>query len=115
MVGFTSAQLDTHLANIFATLANTGAVDSMAVAARSLTAISVIRAKALSTKQLEDVGWGRLYRLSVYAVAATVVLVEEKDDVVLDTEGALRVWDIGKSPAGTYTRFDLGDRWSGRL
>lgn len=114
---FTDAQIATDIGNIFSDLSATGANETVTLTPADGSATSsfnVIRARTLSAKELNETGFGRQYRLSVYALNADGASVAIGDIITMETEGELRVLNPSRGPMLGYVRLDLGDQFAGR-
>jgi len=117
-MGLTDAQLLTDVAFIVSDLDDTEAFESATLrpGESDEATISIIRAKTLSEKELQNVGWAQKYQISVYAVRGEDSSTASLGDILnLDAEGDLRILNISRGPARAYFRYDLGDTVSGTL
>jgi len=114
-MGFTNAQIATDIGNIFSDLEDSNAVEEITHtnSDSETDTFDIIRAKTLSARDLQNVGWARSYKLSVYSINGSGTGVSLGDTFTFSTEGILRVLDISRGPVLGYIRFDMGDQFSG--
>ena len=111
----TDAQIATDIGNIFTDLASTSAKESITFVPSTgdSSTFDVIRAKALSSRELVEAGWANRYSLSVYALKSDADSADKGDIVTMAREGDLRILQVSPGPALGYIRLDLGDPYSG--
>lgn len=115
-MAFTNSQIAEDLGNIFSSLSETGANEEAILAPSSgaaNTTFNVIRARTLTDRELQEVGWANRYQVSVYATEADGSTAAKGDIVTMETEGELRILRISRGPALGYVRLDLGDPYGG--
>jgi len=115
-VALTDAQIAADIGNMFTDLSATGANESATLTPASGaddSTFDVIRAKALTARDLAETGWANKYSLSVYALQSTGNTAAKGDIVTMTREGELRILRVAPGPAIGYIRLDLGDPYSG--
>jgi hypothetical protein len=120
-MALTDAIIEADIDKIFTDLAGTGIVETVSRIPAGTTTppvpselFSVIRAKKKTSQELQNSGYSRRYRFTVYAKRDAVGETEEGDILVMADAVRLRVVRLEEGPARIVVALDLGSEFEDR-